>query len=122
MYKSMGLKQIRKNFPPKWEGVYGTGDFDNLFDYNAGLLKVFVSVSPESTKLDKWVVMFGISTIDDGVWQAFNIAMSKDDAFKKATDVAEGFIKFQDRSKVLPTEKELNDFLMSYGLWGEYTG
>jgi hypothetical protein len=119
IHKELGLSQDNDY---RWNGVYGTGDFDAIHDYNAGILNVGISVLLSAK--DKYTVMFHICTIDDGGWQAPDIKedYDKEAVLARSKEIAESFIQFMDGSTKLPTEKELNAHLMTIGLWGKNTG
>ena len=117
----MGLKRHTDEIP-YYDGVYTTGSFDNCFDYDAGLLTVRISVSCSSI-LGKHGVMFSITTVDDGGWQAWHVEeFSKEEAVAKMDEVAKCFKDHMGRSLKLPTEAELNKWLMDVKMWGEFTG
>lgn len=114
----LGLKKTNRG----WEGVYTTGQFDTLYDYDAGLLDVRIRSTTADVK-DRYTVLLSISTIDDGVWQAFDPSdYTKEEADQRAEEVAQTFIKHMNGSLKLPTEAKLNKWLMPLKLWGEYTG
>jgi len=114
----LGLKKTKRG----WEGTYTTGSFDALHDYDRGLLYVSIC-SPISDILGRFTVLLSISTIDDGVWQAFDPGnYSIEEAEERGEMVAKTFLEHMGRSLKLPTEAELNKWLMPLKLWGEYTG
>ena len=121
--KQLGLRQEHDY---RWSGIYTTGLFDALFDYDAGILQVNISATIASIKGEERLfnVMFGISTVDDGGWQALDIKCdyTEDEAKVRINEIAKEFMEFMGRSTKLPREQLLNDFLMTLGLWGEYTG
>ena len=107
-----------------YDGVFTTGDFgDVLFDYGRGLLNVTVSSIVDTynkkTKEMRLLPFVAISTIDDGVWQAFRVEpMSQVDANQLVEDIyAKWEWKYQ-----LPSEQEMNEFLSQFKMWGENTG
>lgn len=105
--KSLGLKEISEFH---YEGTLATGKFDQLFDYDTGLL--FVSIqSNEGLN----ICPMSISTIDDGVWTVEGNLKKE-----KVKILANEFI--EEFGQILPTEEELNKFLQKYGLYGTYTG
>lgn len=96
------------------EGVLSTGEFGKtLFDYGRGLLEVTIYYS---NYLNPDLVI-SISTIDDGVWQAY----AMEPLSKKQVDIIFKELKEQYPYK-LPSEEELNSFLKTYGVYGTYTG
>lgn len=117
----MTIHEIRKELGLKFlnhiniiaEGVYSTDEFDGNYDYGVGLLLVKFR---HSDTLNPTLVMT-ITTIDDGVWQAYsNKQFDKNDV----TNIANMFSKeFETK---LPSEKELNLFFKPYGVFGTYTG
>jgi hypothetical protein len=128
---AMGLKVYTKTFKNvgqliyRFSGAYGTGDFDStLFDYDAGILWVNFSIFPLHKHQNKWGVHMSISTVDDGVWQAEEVDASYPlkDASYRLKDVVDAFLNHMERSTKLPSEEELNKFLMTQAMWGEYTG
>jgi hypothetical protein len=103
-----------------YTGVFTTGNFEAIFDYDAGLLKVGISITPCMERGSKnWHPIVSISTIDDGVWQAIHVLNF---TMQECIDQIEKIHKEWLWKYKLPTEKELNFFLMRYGLFGEYTG
>lgn len=92
-----------------YKGVVSTGDFTCIGDYGVGLLCVSIK-NPTELKYP----IITITTIDDGVWQGYG---------NKIIDVNELVEKFDKNFGVkLPSENELNDFLSTYGIFGQYTG
>lgn len=115
--KLMGLKKHAHPKIIKYTGVFGTGGFESLGDYDAGLLRVNISVAPKSKELFQPYI--SISTIDDGGWHGSTVnTMTLEEANSLAEKVA---LNFPWETK-LRTEKELNDYLMEFEMWGEYTG
>lgn len=117
--KMMGLN---KEHDFRYYGTYATGKFDALEDYGAGILSVSISASRRMK--DKWGVMFSLGTIDDGNWQALDVRedYSSEQAIARVKEIADAFDSYMDRFLKLPTEEELNKFLMTVELWGEYVG
>ena len=122
--KLLGL--VKKEHPQiaRYEGVFTTGDFgDVLFDYGRGLLDVTVSSIVDTynkeTKEMRLLPLVAISTIDDGVWQAFTgESMSQKDANQLVDDI---YSKWEWKYQ-LPSEQEMNEFLRQFKMWGENTG
>ena len=128
---SMGLKVYTQTFKNdgllayRYAGVYATGDFSSCFDYDAGILWVSFSISPVfPVQKGKWSIGLSISTVDDGGLQASEVdtTYTLKDAAVRLEVVVEAFNAYMGRSTKLPTEEELNKFLMSQAMWGEYTG
>ena len=94
-----------------YEGVFATGDFNCIFDYNVGLLQVNIKVPNNVNN-----IAITITTIDDGVWQGFAEDFSKVDIDKLAFDITSNF------GTKLPTEEEFNKLLSKYNIFGMYTG
>jgi len=116
--EKMGLKAQDHPTMLRFIGVFSTGDMGPaLFDYDAGILSV--RIVPSFCGEDKWIPMVSITTIDDGGWQAFHPnTMSLGEANSIIVKI---FQAWEWKTK-LPSEKELNEFLMPFGLWGECTG
>lgn len=89
----------------RYEAIFKTGQFDGVYDYCAGILKVSIYQSGVS-----------ITTIDDGVWRAFAAQGNTEIYFDKLLEV------FNSLNGVLPTESELNNLLEPIGLYGCFTG
>lgn len=119
IHKMLGITQ---QGDCNWSGVYTTGKFDALGDYNVGLLEVRISLYPSGP--DGYTTLFTIGTIDDGLWQAFDVKndYTREEAIERINKLATEFIAFLGGSTKLPTEKDLNEFLMKHSLWGEYQG
>lgn len=101
-YESSGLKDGYG-----YKGVFGSGDFTCLGDYNTGLLAVDV-------KNGEQYPVVTITTIDNGVWQGTG---------NRVIDVDEFVIDFDKNFGLkLPTENILNEFLMKYNIFGFYNG
>ena len=115
----MGLKKQSHPVLSIYDGTFSTGDFTAAYDYGAGLLGVTMT----STKEDGgFLPMVCVYTVDDGTWQATAAAaMSLEDSNALIDQVADAWAK-RDWKTRLPSEKQMNDFLMPFGMWGEYTG
>jgi hypothetical protein len=125
IYKINELLGLHKRNDSAYCGTYATGAFEELHDYGAGLLQVHISATVASLKLPQtFTVHFGLSTIDDGGWQAWDgrCDYTEEEAVARLKEIAEAFDKFMDGSTTLPTERELNAFLMPLKLWGICTG
>ena len=110
----LGLRQVEDfNDKPNFEGVLISGEFNlTLFDYNTGMLYVNIGNRNPNAKM-----IMTISTIDDGVWQAFYSGDVNSFDFKLfATKFTESY------GNVLPTENQLNAFLETFNAYGLYTG
>lgn len=99
--------------PYKYEGVFIAGDFDGLFDYDAGLLQVSISISQE---VEGCRVFFTITTIDDGMWQAISKSMSR----KEADTLADKIYNEYPWDTKLPHKDEMISFLASFQMYGKY--
>lgn len=96
-----------------YNGVLATGDFDGVFDYSVGLLQITFQNPIEIKNISKFPSVI-ISTIDDGVWQGYGPDVISIDS------MAEDFKK--NYGVRLPSEKEFNEFLSKYGIYGTYAG
>lgn len=94
----------------KYTAVFLTGDFDALFDYGRGILQVEIYVSTNHSGI------IAISTIDDGVWQAYGPPITEDVA-QQIIEIFKSFGGFK-----LPTEAKLNAALQTIHMYGTYTG
>jgi hypothetical protein len=121
--KLLGFKDSSWNGRCSFAGVFALGDFEELYDYHAGLVTARISTGWHSDFADKasYIPCFSISTVDDGVWQAFtSTTMSVKDSNKVVMQVINNWpIEWTTK---LPTEKLLNDYLMQFGMLGKYTG
>ncbi|MGB3945285.1 MAG: hypothetical protein WBK76_00395 [Candidatus Saccharimonadales bacterium] len=116
--RELGLEKCEDG---SYTGTYTTGQFDQLHDYDCGLLQVKIGVvNIRNTRR----VLFSISTIDDGVWQAWDAKTdyTKEEAQQRVEEIANTFSQRMNGSLKLPTEKVLNEWLSHIKLWGEYTG
>lgn len=115
----LGLKKQDHPIINLYCGVFSTGDFDALYDYDAGLLQVSFTVVKQSQGEKGFCPLIAISTIDDGVWQAFAPnCMGLDECNQLIEKIANAW----PWKTKLPSEKEINDFIMHFGMWGKYTG
>jgi hypothetical protein len=89
----------------RYDAIFKTGQFDGVYDYDAGILQISIYRSGVS-----------ISTIDGGVWRAFTSQGNTEIYFDKLLQV------FNSLNGVLPTESELNKLLEPIGLYGCFTG
>lgn len=95
--------------------IWKTGKFE-LYDYDAGLLRIAFHIKHPDTK---YPGVISISTVDDGTWQAY----SNDPLYFTRERCIEISQSLQDRfCGCLPTEKELNNFLLQYNIYGTFTG
>ncbi len=92
-----------------YRGVLATGNLTTIGDYGVGLLCMNIK-NPIELKYP----IITITTIDDGVWQGYG------NKFINVEELAKQFTK--NFGLMLPTEKELNDFLSTYNIYGSYTG
>ena len=115
----LGLRRLSNG---SYRGVFTTGEFDALHDYDVGLLSVYFSTSKGMNGM--FGVLMSLGTIDDGNWQAFSSEQFKtsEEAQVIVEQVAQAFIAFMGRSTKLTTENALNNFLMHHKMWGDYTG
>lgn len=90
--------------------IWRTGKFE-LYDYRAGILQI--SFYPKMT--EKYNGLMSISTIDDGGWVAI---CNQELTVKKCWEIAKALQT--EYNGILPTEKELNDFLQKYGMYGTF--
>ena len=103
--------------------VRGKGKFEENFDYNRGLLLVSIRTFGNST--DKYCCSISITNIDDGTWQADSAsATSLEEANELTIKVKNAFVAMEesDWGYILPPEKEINDLLMKYAMWGYFCG
>ena len=95
--------------------VWKTGKFE-MYDYDAGILQISFKVKHPESPYEGFI---SIITIDDGVWHAEHL----DPSFftkEKCIEISENLHKTY--NGVLPTEEELNKFLLQYGIYGTFTG
>lgn len=119
---------LRKAFlPQKIKNGHGyirisaKGTF-TLCDYNSGLYWIKVSTlrdyNIDNSEISYYVLLT-IGNLDDGSWQAWSKRMTKEkcDALvdRLNTEILQDL-------NTLPTEKELNDILKNFGLFGEFQG
>ncbi|MGB4775241.1 MAG: hypothetical protein WBP45_08715 [Daejeonella sp.] len=99
----------------KYTAFFLTGKFEGNTDYGRGFLEVTIYIGIS----EKNPGCISISNIDDGVWQAFAIG-----GVLITEELAKDVIEqvFNPLNGILPTEKDLNEKLMVFGLWGEFTG
>lgn len=89
----------------RYEAIFKTGQFEGVYDYRAGIL--LVSIYPSGVS---------ISTVDDGVWQAFAAQGNTQIYCDKLLELFNTF------DGVLPIESDLNELLEPIGLYGCFTG
>jgi len=107
--------------------VRATGKFEGNFDYNVGLvvMKIRTVEYGMAGGESNFMTRVSISNIDDGLWDAnSNYFETKEESEALTEKVYRAYVEFENRmyGSVMPTEKELNDFLMPFALWGEFTG
>lgn len=117
IHDQMGLKKHEHPKITMYKGTFSTGDFNAMGDYDAGILYVSISTAPCGK--DEWHPFISISPIDDGGWHAMPPSST---SLEEANALVEKIVAAWEWPTKLPGEKELNDFLMPFGLWGEYTG
>lgn len=98
-----------------YRAFFLTGEFKGTSDYGRGFLQVSIHIGTS----EKNPGCISISNIDDGVWQAFAIG-----GVLITEEIAKNVIEqvFNPLNGILPTEEDLNEQLMEFGLWGEFTG
>ena len=84
-----------------YQAVFLTGDFKGVYDYDAGILNVFIYMDNNSS--------VNITTIDDGGWRVDGVTI--DDS--KAIEI---IYMFEDYCGKLPTESGLKSDLRDLGL------
>jgi hypothetical protein len=97
-----------------YKAFFLKGSFDGNFDYGRGILQVSIYLTIVGK--NRYSGLVAITNIDDGVWQAVGVDVTNDLAKSLIIEV------FEPMGGILPTEKELNEKLMQFGLWGEFTG
>jgi hypothetical protein len=118
IHKVRNLLGLRFRSEGEYSGVYTTGN-SGIGDYGVGLLELHIRVSKSHAKEDEYTVRFSFLTIDDGGWGAWlTSSVSKSEAIERVDKLAFEFVSFMERSYVLPSEKDLNEFLMKHELWG----
>lgn len=116
MRSLMKIRALSRHTPcVGYQKIVQKGDFE-LYDYNREFLAVDVYSIPSSDR-GKYQIRLYISNVDDGDWGARSKPMSLDKANsgveRLKRDLFETMMK-------LPNEKELNDKLVSYGLYGSF--
>jgi len=96
--------------PRTWSAVFLTGQFNGVYDYGAGIVEVSIHL-----QYNDYEGVVSISTVDDGMWQAFSQAPIDEELAKKIIEVFNQYT-------ALPTEEELNNALAPLGLYGMCTG
>ncbi len=122
------LSSLKNCFAPVKveEGFYTRistkGEF-NLFDYGAGLYCVKIFTCAHSLEQDgaakpniKWSVKFHVGNLDDMSWGAWSKFF---DTKEEAVVLAEKLAPILEDLAVMPTEKELNEALRPFGMYGE---
>lgn len=113
----LGFRKRIHNNQIFYEGVFVSGDFSQtLYDYGSGFL--FATVSWTIGKENRMYVPFvAITTVDDETWRAFgNVDMPLELVKQETENIVRGWIW----NIILPTEKELNEYLDKYGMKGKY--
>lgn len=111
------FKPIKRN--GGYEIVVALGDFRGNFDYDRGLMVIYFRVYREINY--GYQVNISILNIDDGGWRAVsNFFKSEEEAKVLLDRVFNGFVN--NFGKKLPSEKELNDFLLPFGMFGHSEG
>lgn len=115
--EQLGLRKTDQGY----NGVFCTGEFDQLHDYGAGLLELNIKYSKQADGI--WV-RFSLGTIDDGNWAGWDFKNYKteEEAQERVEEIKKTFDKHMGNSTTLPTEETLNKWLSKIGLYGVYTG
>lgn len=116
--ENLGLKKTEFGY----SGVYTTGQFDELCDYDAGLLEVKIKALPRTG--DKWIFHFSLCTVDDGGWGAWDTRedYTREEVDARVEQVYELFMSKMGNSKKLPKASTLNKWFRTIGLYGVHTG
>lgn len=114
------VKRDKKHF--RVEQIMAQGDFRGTFDYDRGLLVVKIyTLDVNWSSNTKYGTVLLITNIDDGSWRATSKEFTNaEDANELSEKLSVAFFK-EYRTK-LPDEKELNEFLRPFGLWGHSEG
>ena len=120
----------------KYGAIRATGKFEGNFDYSRGLMMMHIETSinhkfapkgksKDEKYVDTYQTIVSITNVDDGIWNAYSKEFSSMAEADELTDKL--YLAYQEfendnYGKSLPTEKELNGFLVIHGLWGEFTG
>lgn len=91
----------------RYEGIFCTGRFEGVHDYNKGFLKVKVS-----NPIDRSQPTLTITSVDDGVWNAYMKSSNPIDLAQFVKDFKDTF------GVILPPARELNAFLAKYNMYG----
>lgn len=119
----------------KYGAIRPTGDFDGNFDYGRGIMLLHIVTtinhkfppkrqSHKEEYADTYQTRMYLTNVDDGIWDAFSPEFKTMEEADALTDkVYAAYLEFEkERGKSLPTEKELNNFLMPLAMWGINTG
>jgi len=109
--KLFGLKKTKKGYC----GLFHKGLFDELHDYDTGILWVSIYTSFFDKK---YSVRFYIGNVDDGDWGAWSKNKSKEECDK----TVEKLYTCLEHVHTLLTESDLNKILNTCGLHGLYEG
>jgi hypothetical protein len=113
-------KTTMKNGKPRRSKGYSmlclTGEFE-LFDYDRGVLCLEAGCYTEPNYNGDHNVFISITCVDDGMWGAYSPKMPQPDAEalleRIAAEVLSGL-------SVLPCEKELNEMLVLFAMYGTF--
>lgn len=105
-----GFAGVLDNKQLQYEGVFLTGDF-SLYDYNHGVLSVYISYTPSDT--NGYCVVFNVSTIDDGEWVAYG---EKGLTIDQCKNIMSDIISEWKWEYKLPSTEILANFLSNFGL------
>jgi hypothetical protein len=97
-----------------YQKIVQKGDFE-LYDYYRGFLAVDIYSTPALDRGNYQIRVY-ISNIDDGDWGAWSNSISLEKAnsgVEKIKDIFKEMVK-------LPGEKEINNMLLPYGLYGSF--
>lgn len=119
VYKELGLKPNTELPQRGYEGVFSTGGFEGIGDYDAGVLGVRISYTKYNSGDVGYHPCVTIYTIDDGGWMATTPSPM---SLEECTEVTQRVAEAWPWKTKLPTEKELNEFLQDFGMWGQLTG
>ncbi len=90
-----------------------------MFDYDCGVLYIELSVLPYTLDINNitYIARFHVGCADDGQWDAESKVFTNE---QEAITLVEKVAPLLDDLHTLPCERDLNELLQPYGMFGVF--